>query len=171
MSQAENRLLRALREHAIKYEFHEHEPVFTVKDSAELHYAIAGAPTKNLFLKDGTGRYWVVTLAADDRADLKRLAPLIGSKKLSFGSSDDLLTLLGLMPGSVTPLGVLIDTECRVTVVLDKRLMTAERVNVHPLRNTATIGLKPDELHRLLSEWRHSPQVLAVPVVGATAPD
>ena len=47
--------------------------------------------------------------------------------------------------------------------VLDEGLAAAETVNVHPLRNTATIGLAGADLVRALSEWGHVPAIVEVP--------
>jgi len=141
----------------------EHEAVYTVEQSARLHRDLPGAHTKNLFLKDGTGRYWLATIPADIRADLKRLPAAIGSKRLSFGSADELRSLLGVEPGSVTPLAAINDEAGRVAVVIDAALAAADAVNVHPLRNTATVGLAPSDLRRLLEAWGHPPLVVDVP--------
>jgi Ala-tRNA(Pro) deacylase len=71
--------------------------------------------------------------------------------------------VLGVEPGSVTPLAALNDREGRVQVVLDASLMAFEEVNVHPLVNTATTTLRRDDLVRFLRETGHEPLVLALP--------
>lgn len=53
-----------------------------------------------------------------------------------------------------------------VRVVLEEGLADAAPVNVHPLRNTATVGLAGADILRLLRHWRHDPQVAEVPVAG-----
>ena len=58
--------------------------------------------------------------------------------------------MLGLAPGSVTPLGALNDADRRVEVVLDQELMDAGRVTVHPCDNTATVLLATADLIALL---------------------
>jgi Ala-tRNA(Pro) deacylase len=141
----------------------EHEAVFTVEESEGLHAAIPGAHTKNLFLKDAAGGFWLVTVPHDLRVDLKGLAPLVGAKKFSFAKAEDLLALLGLTPGSVTPLAAINDSAGSVRVVLDARLAGAARVNVHPLRNTATLGLAGADLLRALDRWGHPATVATVP--------
>lgn len=141
----------------------EHEPVFTVDESARIHAAMPGIHTKNLFLKDTAAQFWLVTADHDKRVDLKALAGVIGAKKLSFGKTEDMEALLGVSPGAVTPLAVINDTEARVTVVIDTPLADAARVNVHPLRNTATIGLSGAALLGALRHWRHEPVIAAIP--------
>jgi Ala-tRNA(Pro) deacylase len=157
-------LLRAtLARLGIATELHEHEAVFTVEASAALHEGIPGAHTKNLFLKDAAGRFWLVSAPHDARIDIKVLPAVIGSKKLSFGKAEDMERLLGVTPGSVTPLAAINDVGGQVSVVIDPRLASAARVNVHPLRNTATLGLAGSDLLAFLAEVGHTPLVAKLP--------
>lgn len=141
----------------------EHPAVFTVEESEAIHAAMPGLHTKNLFLKDAGGQFWLVTVTHDRLVDLKALAGVIGAKKLSFGKAEDMAALLGITPGAVTPLAVLNDHEARVKVVLDAALALADRVNVHPLRNNATIGLSGADLLRALEAWGHPAAVARIP--------
>jgi Ala-tRNA(Pro) deacylase len=141
----------------------EHEAVFTVEESEAIHAALPGAHTKNLFLKDAGGAFFLVTVDHATRVDLKALAGAIGAKKLSFGKAEDMERLLGVTPGAVTPLAAINDGEGQVRVVLDTRLAGAEAVHVHPLRNTATIGLPGAGLIRALAQWGHDPLIAAIP--------
>lgn len=149
----------------IAFELIEHAAVFTVDESAKLERDIAGAHTKNLFLKDAGGQFWLVTVPAEIRVDLKKLPQAIGSKRVSFGNADDMMRLLGVTPGSVTPIAVINDDASEVTVIIDARLAAVDRINIHPLRNTATIGLSPVNLSRLLRHWRHEPIIATIPAV------
>ncbi len=147
----------------IPWQLIEHEAVFTVEASARLHDDIPGAHTKNLFLKDAGGRFWLVTAPHDARVDLKALPAVIGSKKLSFAKAEDMERLLGVTPGSVTPLAAMNDAGGAVTVVIDRRLAQGDRVNVHPLRNTATVGVSGADLLAFLDHVGHSALVVALP--------
>lgn len=149
---------------AIPFAVHEHEAVFTVAESDAVNAAIPGAHTKNLFLKDKDGAFWLVTVAAEARVDLKALPAAIGSKRVSFGKADDMARLLGIAPGSVTPLAAINAAPGSIAVVLDAGLAAAALVNVHPLRNTATIGLPGATILDLLRHWGHRPIVTAIPV-------
>ena len=48
---------------------------------------------------------------------------------------------LGVTPGSVTAFALINDREHRVRFILDAALARAERVNFHPLVNTATTAV------------------------------
>lgn len=149
---------------AIPFAAYEHAAVFTVAESDQVNAAIPGAHTKNLFLKDNGGAFWLVTVPSEARVDLKALPTTIGSKRVSFGKADDMDRLLGIAPGSVTPLAAINAPPGSITVVLDGTLAAADVVNVHPLRNTATLGLAGATILDLLRHWGHQPVVAAIPM-------
>ena len=149
---------------AIPFAAHEHVAVFTVAESDTVNAAIPGAHTKNLFLKDAGGAFWLVTVPGEARVDLKALPAAIGSKRVSFGKAEDMERLLGIKPGSVTPLAAINAAPGSIAVVLDAALAEAETVNVHPLRNTATLGLAGATILDLLRHWGHRPLVASIPV-------
>ena len=139
----------------------EHPAVFTVEQSRELRGTIPGAHTKNLFLRDNKRRFYLVTLDEERAVNLKALRHPIGAKGgLSFASPEALLEHLGVEPGSVSPLALVNDTGRVVTVVLDAALLRAEFVNVHPLINTRTTSLRPDDLMAFLRHTGHEPLML-----------
>jgi Ala-tRNA(Pro) deacylase len=69
--------------------------------------------------------------------------------------------LLGVIPGSVTPLAAINDTAGRVTVILDEALMRHESLNFHPLENTATTTIRSDDLVAFLRATGHDPRICA----------
>ncbi len=159
----ETQLLAALDALGIAWSCEEHEAVFTVEASARLHAAIPGLHTKNLFLKDAGGQFWVVSAPHDASIDLKSLPAVIGSKKVSFGKAEDMERLIGVSPGSVTPLAAINAAAGAVKFVIDARLAQAERVNVHPLRNTASLGLSGAALVAFMASTGHQPIIALLP--------
>ena len=127
--------------HGIDHATTDHVAVFRVGEGEDIKQGIPGAHTKNLFLKDAKGRLWLISAQDDTQIDLKRLHPVIGSARLSFGSAELMEEALGVTPGSVTAFAMINGAERDVTFVLDRRLAQAERVNFHPLVNTATTGV------------------------------
>jgi Ala-tRNA(Pro) deacylase len=142
-----------------------HPPLFTVEQSQSLRGQIPGGHTKNLFLRDKKGVLYLVTAGEDATIELKSLHRRLGaSGRFSFGSADLLMETLGVVPGAVTPLAVINDTDARVTVVLDAGLMEHAVVNCHPLTNTMTTSVVRADLVRFLESTGHPP--LIVPVAG-----
>ena len=139
----------------------DHPPLFTVQESQALRGTIPGAHTKNLFLKDKKGRYFLLTVAEDAEVDLKSVHKVIGaSGRVSFGSSERLMELLGVSPGSVTVFGLINDADGAVTMVLDRALMENATINAHPLSNDATTSIARDDLLRFIRETGHEPLIL-----------
>ena len=147
----------------IAHETLEHEAVFTVGESEWLRDAIAGAHTKNLFLRDRKDRHFVITVEERAAVDLKTIHTVIGaSGRVSFGKPKTMVDYLGVTPGSVTVFSALCDTDAKVTFVLDEGLMAHDRITGHPLRNTATTAVARDDLIRFLEATGHTPLVLKV---------
>jgi Ala-tRNA(Pro) deacylase len=147
----------------IAFEKLEHEAVYTVEESAAVHATLPAAHTKNLFLKDKQGAFWLITLPHDKRADLKAFAALLGAGKFSFGKPEDMERLLGVTPGAVTPLAAINAREGQIQLVFDAAFRGTSRIAVHPLRNTATIALPFIALEAWLKEMGVATRVVALP--------
>jgi Ala-tRNA(Pro) deacylase len=138
-----------------------HEPVFTVEESQDLRGKISGAHTKNLFLWDRKSGYFLVTALESATVSLKGLHRKIGAAgRLSFGSAEAMLEMLGVTPGAVTPFGLVNDTGRRVSFILDPNLARADVINCHPLVNTMTTSIRTPDLVRFLEATGHPPQVI-----------
>jgi Ala-tRNA(Pro) deacylase len=150
-----------------------HPPVFTVEQAKKLRGEVPGAHTKNLFLRDKKDNVFLVTALEGTDIDLKGLHRVLGaSGRFSFGSANLLRELMGVEPGSVTPFGVINDTEPRVNVVLDPAMMEFETLNFHPLVNTMTTSIARDDLVRFLEATGHPPRIERLSgVVSVDAPD
>ena len=143
----------------------DHEAVFHVGEGDGIKDEIAGAHTKNLFLKDAKGRIWLISAKDDTVIDLKRLHTVIGSARLSFGSADLMVEILGVTPGSVTALALINDAQGQATFVLDKALVEADQVNFHPLINTATTTLTQGDFRKFLASLKITPLVVDFPAL------
>ena len=152
-------LLARLDALGIAYRNHEHAAVFTVEEAKALRGELTGGHIKNLFLRNKKEEMWLVVAEEDKRIDLKALGERLGAGKLSFGSPDRLMRYLGVLPGAVTPFGIINDAERKVKVVLDRDLMGFNPVNAHPLVNTMTTALAPQDLVRFLEAEGHPPLV------------
>lgn len=138
----------------------DHPPAYTVEEG-EAHVGhLPGVHVKNLFLCDAKKKMWLVTVPWDCAVDLKALPPHINSKRLSFGSADRLLRVLGVTPGSVSPFCAINDIDGVVDVVLDAWMMKQDVINAHPLINTKTTTIKARDLRRFLEDSGHEPRIV-----------
>jgi len=152
--------LDRLRALGIEAMTREHPPVYTVEEARALRGDIPGGHCKNLFLKDKKGQLWLVVCLEDAVIDLKSLPDRIGAARISFGKSELLQEVLGVEPGSVTPFALINDSDHAVNVVLDSRMMACDLVSYHPLQNTATTTLAPQDLLRFIESCGHKAQVV-----------
>ena len=130
----------------IWYEVTEHKAVYNMAEVAEIRLPYPEADAKNLFIRDDKKRNnYLITVKGDKRVDLKAFRQQNGTRPL--------MDILGLIPGAVTPLGLLNDREHKVTFWLDKSFLEGSGlIGVHPNDNTATVWLKTEDLLRLLEE-------------------
>lgn len=136
----------------VEFEITEHPAVWNMDDVAQLEMPHPEADAKNLFVReDKTQNYHMITVRGDKRVDLKALRKAEGLRQLKFASAEELESVLRLIPGAVTPLGLLNDETCRVTLYLDSYfLQPPALVGAHPNDNTATVWLRTEDLLWLL---------------------
>ena len=76
-------------------------------------------------------------------------------------NAEDLEQLLGVQPGSASVLGLLNDTEHRVTLVLDRAVAESRWFGCHPCRNTSSLRLRTEDvLEKFLPHTGHVPLVV-----------
>ena len=153
-------LLERLAALGIAAETSWHRPHFTVEES-QADRGDEPGHTKNLFVKDKKSRYFLITARDDAELDLKGLHRLIGAQgRLSFGSAERMVEMLGVTPGSVTALAAINAVPGNVHFVIDETLMQGTVVHCHPLTNEATTSLAPKDLLAFMKAAGHEPLVL-----------
>lgn len=153
-------LLDQLSQMDIDFELYHHKPVHTVEESRDIDAEIPGHHTRNMFLRTKKKENYLVTLSHDTPIDLKKLSDVLGCGRFSFGSPDRLFEYLGVFPGSVTPLSLVNAAPETITVILEDKMMRADKIAVHPLRNDMTVTLKPSDLLTFLKSHHHEPSVI-----------
>ena len=134
------------------YDLHNHEALFTVDDSQNKRGNIYGAHSKNLFLKNKKKNFYLFSCLEKTKIELKKISTNLSLGNISFAKEEYLKKYLGVIPGSVTPFGLLNDKDCEVKFFFDKGFLSQETVNFHPLVNTATISLKTQDFINFLVE-------------------
>ena len=153
-----------LNDKGISFEITEHKAVYNMAELDEVDIPYPEADAKNLFVRDDKKRnYYLITVKGDKRVDLKEFRRQNGTRALSFASADDLMAIMGLIPGAVTPLGILNDAECRVQVYLDRDFLDAPgRIGVHPNDNTATVWLQAEDLLTIIRDHGNTVQTVQI---------
>lgn len=142
-----------LKDNNIRYEVTEHPAVYNMEEMDNLHLPYPYS-AKNLFVRDDKkANYYLITVKEEKRVNLKEFRKQNGTRNLSFASENDLIDILRLTPGSVTPFGLLNDKEQKVKFYIDKDLLSGDgMIGIHPNENTATVWLKTEDLIKILKE-------------------
>jgi len=148
----------------ISFERHEHPPVFTVEEAEHQWAGIDATHCKNLFLRNQKGdRHYLVIVMHSKRVDLRSVAGQIGDGKLSFASSERMMTHLGVTPGSVSPFGLINDRNHHVRLFVDRDLKSAARLSFHPNVNTVTVTISAADFERYLAARENAVRYIDTP--------
>lgn len=138
-------LLSFFKEHNLSYKYFEHPPIFTVEEWEALKQSLPGKQTKNLFLTDKRGQYFLVCVESSKRLPINQFRKLLGTKDMTFWTPEEMKELLWLTPWSVSIFGLIHKPE-QLVLYIDQDLWNAEQVGRHPNRNDATIVIDHETL-------------------------
>lgn len=143
-----------LKQKNIEHEITEHKAVFSMNEISDIPIPHPEADAKNLFVRDDKKRnYYLITVRGNKRVNLKEFRNKNGTRPLSFASEQDLMDIMNLIPGSVSPFGLLNDKELKVKFYLDKDFLNDKKIiGIHPNDNTATVWLKVEDLVEIVKE-------------------
>lgn len=161
MSATRAELFAFLEQLSIEHKTCEHQPVFTVEQSAAVKANLPGGHTKNLFLKDKTGALFLICAQSDTMIAVNKLHTVLGCRRLSFARAEVLQTVLGVLPGSVSLFALMNDKAGAVSLIVDKILTKHDIVNFHPLNNDATTAISSLDMIKFAVATGHTPQIMA----------
>ena len=145
-------VLNFLEKHGLGYKLHTHPPLPTIELALEYWKEIDSTHCKNLFFRNHKGnRHYLVVLDCERDLDIHDLEKRLHQGKLSFASPQRMEKYLGLQPGSVSPFGLINDTENHVHLFLDTNLQQQDSLSFHPNDNRATVVIGVDEFMRYLN--------------------
>lgn len=136
----------------ISFEYHEHPPVATIED-AKIHWKnFDSGRCKNIFFRNHKGdRHYLVILEHLRRLNIRDLEQRLKQGKLTFASDQRLKNYLGVEPGSVSPFGLINDTDHHVHLFIDEKLDESERLSFHPNINTASLTVSKSDFLKFLN--------------------
>ncbi len=170
MSHTPNTLCNLLDTLEIPYQRFHHPAVFTTADIELLPEKLPGIDVKNLFLRDDKRtRFVLVAVRAEKRVDLKQLGRSLGIKGLTFGSPDELQSMLGVSPGSVCLFALANDEAKRVEGFIDLSIDLEAEMQNHPLINTESLVLQTSQMFRFCEYTDHALTRLEIPERGDIA--
>lgn len=133
-------LYKILEELKINFDYHEHPPAPTIEEAMKYWKDLEATHCKNLFFRNHKGnKHYLVILKHTQQLDIHDLEKRLKQGKISFASAERMQKYLGILPGSVSPFGLINDNERHVHVFLDDNLKQSTRISFHPNNNTASI--------------------------------
>jgi Ala-tRNA(Pro) deacylase len=135
----------------IRFEYHEHPPLATIEE-AIIHWKDYNSDRcKNIFFRNHKGnRHYLVILEHLRKLDIHDLEKRLKQGKLTFASDQRLKKYLGVEPGSVSPFGLINDTEHHVHLFIDKKLEDSQHLAFHPNVNTASLVVTKSDFLKFL---------------------
>ena len=157
-------ILDYLKEKDVLHEVTEHKAVYNMEEVSQIDIPYPEAEAKNLFVRDDKKRnYYLITVKGDKKVNLKEFRKENNTRALSFASEDELKSRIGVIPGAVTPFGLLNDKELKVKSFIDKEFAkTGHLIAVHPNDNTATVYLKAEDLIDIIKEHGNQVDVITL---------
>jgi Ala-tRNA(Pro) deacylase len=157
-------ILALLSDLAIPFQRFDHPAVFSCAETDALNLHFPGAHTKQLLMRGKKRKKFVLAIVMHDkRVDTKALGKEFGDQSMSFSSPEDLKRLLGVTPGSVTPLGLIFDKDHEIEVIVDEDAWAIGKFCFHPLINTATLVIDQAGFEKFTKHTGHPFTVRKIP--------
>jgi Ala-tRNA(Pro) deacylase len=145
------RVYYTLNKLKIDFEYIEHPEATTIEIARQYWKVHDAQHCKNLFFRNHKGnRHYLVILDCEQNLAIHDIEKRLKQGKLTFASEKRMQQYLGLLPGSVSPFGLIYDTTGNVHVFLDINLQQAERISFHPNQNTASLIISFSDFLRYL---------------------
>ena len=125
----------------------DHERADTMEACSEIDTALGAEICKNLFLCNRQKTdFYLLLMPGNKPFKTKELSGQLGTARLSFAGPEDMEKYLGVTPGSVSVMGLMNDTERKVTLLIDEDILKGEFIGCHPCENTASLKLSVSDI-------------------------
>lgn len=146
----------------IEYYRTDHEPADNMEACKEIDAVLGVLICKNLFLcnRQKTS-FYLLMMPGDKKFKTKELSAQIGSARLSFADSEDMLKYLDIEPGAVSIMGLMNDKDHAVQLLIDEDVLEGEELGCHPCVCTSSLKLKTaDVIGKFLYATGHDYRVV-----------
>ena len=128
---------------SILFTSYDHPATPTIEDAEKYWHHDGSMHCKNLFFRNKKGdRHYLVIFDCSKNLAIRDLELRLHQGKLTFASEKRMEKYLGLLPGSVSPFGLINDPENHVYLFADKNLLDQPSLSFHPNDNTATVVIR-----------------------------
>lgn len=135
-----------------------HDAAETMEACLEIDTRLGVKMCKNLFLCNRQQTdFYLLLMPGDKPFKTKELSGQLGVARLSFGSGEKMEEYLGLLPGSVSVMGLMHDKAHAVRLLIDRDLLDERELGCHPCINTASMAIAmTDILQKFLPATGHA---------------
>ena len=159
-----------LEELSIPYVRVDHDHADTIEICHEVEKVLGSKICKNLFLCNRQQTdFYLLMMPGDKPFKTKYLSAQLGCSRLSFADDSHMRDYLSTIPGSVSALELLFDTDRRVQLVIDRDLLADEFISGHPGISTSTLQLRREDMLKFVESTGHSPTYIDLPDPRAEA--
>ncbi|VXA88307.1 putative prolyl-tRNA synthetases [Acinetobacter sp. 8I-beige] len=141
---------KLLKANKVDFSIHEYEHDANAKsfglEAAEKLNLRVEEVFKTLLVTDEKN-YFVAILPVHHQLNLKKVAQAVGAKKLKMSDPKDAERLTGYLVGGISPVG----QKKRLKTVIDQSAVQLEKLYVSGGKRGLDIGLKPQDLAKVLS--------------------
>ena len=132
---------------SIPYRVVFHDTADTMEACEAIDTRLGVKMCKNLFLTNRQQTdFYLLLMPGDKPFKTKELSGQLGVARLSFGSGEQMEARLGLLPGSVSVMGLINDKEHAVRLLIDKDLLADAELGAHPCINVASLAIPMRDL-------------------------
>ena len=150
-----------LNELGITFHIVEHEPALTTEQADHFIEGIEGVRTKTMFLTNKKKRnFYLVIMDDAKRLDMDVFKEFVEEKQIKMASAETLNDKMMLLPGTVSPFGLLNNRDKDIQVYFDQEIVSEERMCFHPNTNEKTIFVNTEDLFTFLKAIGYEPQVI-----------
>lgn len=131
----------------IEYLRTDHEPADTMEACNRIDSVLKVVICKNLFLCNRQKtNFYLLMMPGDKPFKTKELSSQINSARLSFASAEDMEKYLDILPGSVSVMGLMNDSENAVKLLVDEDVLRDEYIGCHPCVNTSSLKIRTEDV-------------------------
>ncbi len=153
-----------LEELNIPYVRVDHDHADTIEICHEVEKVLGAEICKNLFLCNRQQTdFYLLLMPGDKPFKTKFLSAQLGCSRLSFAEAEHMREYLSTVPGSVSAMELLFDTQHKVTLVIDRDLLKDEYISGHPGISTSTLKMKKEDLLKFVASTGHEPTYIDLP--------
>ena len=149
----------------IGYSVVNHDYANTIEQCRDVEKLLGCEICKNLLLtnRQMTDVY-LLMMPGSKPFKTKYLSAQLGCARLSFASAEQMISLLGITPGSLSVMGLMNDSSNAVRLVIDSDLLKQEFIGCHPCINSSSMKIRRDDiLNIFLPAVKHTPTFVDLP--------